>query len=143
MSTPNAPRVTEARLAARAEAARAGIDAAFIAELVETFYERIRAHPRLGPIFESRVGESWQPHLETMKTFWGSLAFHDGKYAGRPMPAHMKLKEVVPDDFQLWLELFDRTLGEIGASDEAHRWFLERADRIARSFQLQMFFAPQ
>ncbi|MEC9249081.1 MAG: group III truncated hemoglobin [Pseudomonadota bacterium] len=142
MSTPNPPRLTEAREKAHAEAAQAGIDRALISDLVETFYTHIRAHPALGPIFDSQVSD-WAPHLATMKQFWGSLVFHDGQYSGRPMPAHMKLRDQVHRaHFQTWLALFDQSLQEVGASEDARDWFLERANRIANSFQLQMYYAP-
>ena len=138
MSTPHPPRLTEAR----EEAARAGIDRELISALVDTFYENVRAHPVLGPVFTSEV-EDWDPHLATMKQFWGSLVFHDGQYSGRPMPAHMKLKDRVHrGHFQTWLALFDQSLREIGATQQARDWFLERANRIANSFQLQMFYTP-
>ncbi|MBR9824737.1 MAG: group III truncated hemoglobin [Alphaproteobacteria bacterium] len=142
MSTPNERRLTQARQAALEAAERAGIDRAFISNLVETFYGHIRRDERLGPIFEQQIGDNWEPHLATMKTFWGSLVFHDGQYAGRPMPAHLRLKDAVPEDFQIWLGLFERTLDEIDAGEEAYRFFLERADRIGRSFQMHMFYAP-
>ncbi len=142
MSTPHPPRLTEAREKAHEEAARAGIDRELISALVDTFYENVRAHPVLGPVFTSEV-EDWDPHLATMKQFWGSLVFHDGQYSGRPMPAHMKLKDRVHrGHFQTWLALFDQSLREIGATQQARDWFLERANRIANSFQLQMFYTP-
>lgn len=140
MSTPNPTRVTQARIQARASAGAAGIDREFISDLVETFYEHIRAHPALGPIFDRQIGDDWGPHLETMKTFWGSLTFHDGQYSGRPMPAHMRLKDVTPEHFDIWLGLFDRSLDEVGAGTEAHDFFHARASRIAESFKLHMFF---
>lgn len=142
MSTSLPPRLTEAREKAHEEAARAGIDRELISALVDTFYENVRAHPVLGPVFDSQVSD-WEPHLETMKQFWGSLVFHDGQYSGRPMPAHMKLKDQVHrGHFQTWLALFDQSLQEIGASEDARDWFLERANRIANSFQLQMYYTP-
>ncbi|MBO6797293.1 group III truncated hemoglobin [Maricaulis sp.] len=144
MSTPYPPRVTEAREKAHADADRAGIDRELISDLVDTFYENVRAHPALGPIFDGQIQDNWEPHLETMKQFWGSLVFHDGQYSGRPMPAHMKLKHRVHrGHFQTWLALFDQSLQEIGATEEARNWFLERANRIANSFQLQMYYTPR
>ena len=143
MSSPIPVRVTEARLAARENATAAGIDQEFISELVDTFYEHIRAHPALGPIFEGEIGENWDTHLATMKSFWSSLAFHDGGYSGRPMPAHVKLKGLTPGHFSVWLGLFEHTLEEIGATDEAKSFFLERAHRIATSFQLHIFGLPE
>ena len=142
MSSPRPVRVTEARENARALAAQAGIDRALIADLVDTFYGHVRNNPDLGPIFQSEIGESWDHHLATMKTFWGSITFHDGVYSGRPMPAHMKLMGLTPRHFEIWLSLFGQTLEEIGASGPARQFFEDRAQRIAQSFQLHIFYSP-
>jgi hemoglobin len=143
MSSPQPPRVTEAREAARAEAAAMGITAALVSDLVDTFYGHVRSDDMLGPVFARAIGGDWEPHLATMKRFWSALVFHDGGYSGRPMPAHMKLKaEISPEHFQRWLALFAQTLDEIGATDAARSAFLARAERIAGSFQLQLFYSP-
>lgn len=143
MSSPFAQRVTEARENARREADAAGIDREFVAALVDTFYGHVRADAMLGPVFEGEIGDAWEPHLDTMKSFWSALVFHDGGYSGRPMPAHVKLKpQISPAHFQRWLALFEATLDEIGATPQAKSLFLERANRIATSFQLHLFHSP-
>jgi hemoglobin len=43
-----------------------GIDDAYVSLLVDTFYERVRAQPLLGPIFEQVVVGDWAPHLAKM-----------------------------------------------------------------------------
>ena len=120
-------------------AARLGIDEAFISDLVENFYTRVRAHPLLGPVFETEIGDHWTPHLATMKDFWSSVAMNTGRYSGKPFPAHMKLTGVTPAHFNIWLALFRLTLEELSDSGETVEYFMERANRIARSFQLGMF----
>jgi len=55
------------------------------------------------------------------------------------MPAHLKLKEVVEDDFDIWLGLFRETARELCEPDVA-AVFIGRAERIAQSLQLAMFF---
>ena len=40
-----------------------------IAEVVDTFYGRIRDDQLLGPIFAGAIGTEWGPHLDKMKTF--------------------------------------------------------------------------
>ena len=143
MSANYSLRATEARQAARVEADAMGITPETISELVDTFYGHVRADTDLGPIFEKAIGDDWEPHLATMKRFWSAIVFHDGGYAGRPMPAHMKLKpDIAPEHFQRWLGLFAQTLDEIGASEAAKSAFLERANRIANSFQLHLFYSP-
>lgn len=143
MSSPNQVRVTEARLAARTEAAEMGITRDLISDLVETFYGHIREDDMLGPVFARAIPGEWGPHLATMKSFWSAIIFHDGGYAGRPMPAHVKLKaQISPAHFERWLGLFDRTLDEVGATPSAKAAFLERANRIAASFQAHLFYDP-
>ena len=125
-------------IARRAEAM--GVDEAFISELVDTFYARIRANETLGPVFESAIGEAWAPHLQTMKQFWASIALNAGTYGGRPIPAHHKhLDKIKSEHFSIWLALFAQTLHDIAPTPEAAAFFLERAERIGESFQNILF----
>tara|TARA_R100000935_G_scaffold20843_1_gene39155 strand:- start:807 stop:1235 length:429 start_codon:yes stop_codon:yes gene_type:complete len=120
-------------------AARLGIDEAFISDLVDAFYTRVRAHPLLGPVFEGEIGDHWGPHLATMKDFWSSVAMNTGRYSGKPFPAHMKLTGITPAHFNIWLALFRLTLEDLTSNAETVDYFMERSNRIARSFQLGMF----
>ena len=127
----------------QARAAEMGIDDAYIDRLVETFYERIRAHPLIGPIFEQAIGENWGPHLARMKDFWASVALNAGRYSGKPVPAHQKLDGVEPWHFNIWLALFRQTLEDTAPTPAAVPYFMERAERIAESLQLAMFGGPE
>src|SRR3546814_14269539 len=64
-----------------------------------------------------------------------------GRYEGRPLAAHLRLKGVGPEHFEIWLRLFRQTAGEVCPGDVAVI-FIDRAERIAESFQLGMFFRP-
>lgn len=124
-------------------AARMGIDEAYISRLVDTFYARIQADDTLGPIFASQISD-WDTHLPTMKNFWSSVALNTGRYSGRPVPAHFKFKDKVSAaDFTLWLALFRQTLEDTAPSPDAIDYFMERAERIAKSLQLAMFGDPE
>lgn len=123
-------------------AAAMGVDDAFISDLVDAFYERVRADAVLGPVFEAAIGEDWEPHLVTMKQFWASIALNAGTYGGRPIPAHHKhLDKIRPEHFALWLSLFAQTLKDIAPSADAAAFFMERAERIGESFQSILFSA--
>jgi hemoglobin len=115
------------------------LDRAFIGSLVRTFYGRIRRDERLGPIFARAINGDWEPHLEKMTDFWCSVMLKDGSYQGRPVPAHLKLKTVVEKDFAIWLRLFGETAHDLCPPDLAEI-FIERAERIATSLKLAMFF---
>ncbi len=115
------------------------IDEALIAMVVETFYEKIRNDAQLGPIFNTRIEGRWPQHLAKMKDFWSSLMLTTGRYKGRPMQVHVKMSEVTPQDFTRWLELFRDNAREVCAPDIAEL-FIIRAEKIAESFQLGMFY---
>jgi hemoglobin len=126
----------------QARAASFGIDEAYISRLVDAFYQRIRVHPLLGPIFDEAIGDNWDRHLPRMKRFWESVALNAGAYSGKPVPAHQKLTTVQPGHFKIWLELFKQTLEDTAPTQDAVGYFMERAERIAESLQLAMFGLP-
>lgn len=66
----------------RLEAGRLGIDETYISLLVESFYDRVRKDPELGPIFARAIPGDWGPHLAKMKDFWASVALGDTRYDG-------------------------------------------------------------
>lgn len=134
--------VSERREAIRAHAASLGIDDAYISELVDTFYDRIRAHPVLGPVFNEAIRDNWPTHLARMKDFWASVALNAGRYSGKPVPAHKKHSSIRPQHFGIWLGLFEQTLRETAPTPGAADYFMERANRIAQSLQLALFGLP-
>ena len=142
MSSAFEVRAQERRAAIQAHAASIGIDEVYISILVDTFYERIRADSRLGPIFEGEIGDQWAVHMPKMKQFWSSVTMNTGVYSGKPVPAHTKLKGVRAEDFDIWLSLFKQTLKETAPSPEVIPYFMERAERIANSLKLAMFGLP-
>lgn len=129
----------ERRLHIEARATAMGIDDAYVSLLVETFYERIRGDETLGPIFDTAIGDAWPMHLSKMKDFWASVAFNAGRYSGKPVPAHKKHKSIKSGHFDLWLRLFRQTLDETAPTPEAADYFMERAERIARSLKMALF----
>jgi hemoglobin len=112
-----------------------------IRQLVHAFYDKVRADAELGPIFARVIGEDWDAHLAKMCDFWSSVMLTSGRYKGSPMLAHMRLKMITPAHFVRWLSLFRATAAELFAPAIA-QVFILRAENIARSLQLGMFFRP-
>ena len=110
--------------------------------LVDRFYDRIREDAELGPVFEDVVAGHWDKHLTTMYWFWSSVMLKTGTYHGSPMQAHMRVPGLRPDLFPRWLTLFEQTVTEMFEPEPAGR-FLERANRIAESLKLGLFFRPE
>lgn len=118
-----------------------GIDEDMIHDVVHAFYAKIRTDPMLGAILARVIGPDWGPHLAKMCDFWSSVMLMTGRYKGNPMIAHMRLKMVQPMHFERWLELFRATVRNSCPSEIAEL-FVTRAENIARSLQLGMFYRP-
>ncbi len=87
------------------------ITEAEIANLVDTFYARVRKDNEIGPIFNSAV-HNWDAHLSLLKDFWSTVMLGSGRYKGNPMLAHFQLP-IEEKHFVRWLSLFDRTAAEV------------------------------
>ncbi len=100
--------------------------------LVNTFYQRVREHELLGPIFNGIIGDRWPVHLEKMYRFWQTVLLGEHTYFGSPFPPHAKLP-VSQQHFDAWLALWHTTVDAHFAgpiADEA-RW---RGDKMAVMF---------
>lgn len=107
--------------------------------LVDRFYAKVRQDEVLGPVFNAAVHD-WDEHLEKLSAFWSSVMLTSGRYKGNPMAAHLKHAATIrPAMFDRWLQLWretaDETLNEAGAAG-----VVAKAERIAESLQLGMFF---
>jgi hemoglobin len=117
----------------------AGIDEAGLTRLVHTFYGRVREDAELAPVFDAAI-DDWPHHLGKMVDFWSSVMLTTGRYKGNPMMMHLKHKaRITPDLFGRWLALWKRTSDEL-MPPEAAAALQAKADRIAESLQLALFF---
>ena len=116
------------------------VDVASICDLVDSFYDRVRDDPQLGPIFNDVIGDNWDAHLQTMVKFWSSVMLSSGVYKGTPMPKHVVLKDLKEEHFDVWLAHFGATTQDLFEPVIA-RDFVARAERIAESFKLGMRYA--
>ena len=60
---------------------------------VDRFYQKVRAHDQLGPVFES-APERQMPNgtpRERKYAFWSSIMLASGRYHGNPMQKHKDL----------------------------------------------------
>ena len=106
------------------------------------FYAKIRVDPVLGPIFQRVVRGKWDSHLEKMSNFWSSVMLTTGRYKGAPVPAHLRIKDIEPPMFDRWLRLFGDTCDELFEPEVAEA-FRVKAERIAESLKLALFFRPE
>jgi hemoglobin len=107
--------------------------------LVDRFYARVREDASIGPLFNAAVAD-WPEHLEKLGAFWSSVMRTTGRYKGNPMAAHLKHSAAIePAMFERWLEIWRDTAREELAPAHAEA-VIARAERIAESLQLGLFF---
>jgi hemoglobin len=113
------------------------ITEAEISTLLETFYDKVRLDPDIGPIFNAIV-DDWPHHLATLKDFWSTILLTTGRYKGDPMMRHLQLP-LDPEHFDRWLSLFAETATEVLDSDQASL-VIEKSERIAENFKAGIAF---
>jgi hemoglobin len=117
-----------------------GVTEAMIRTVVDGFYDKVRADPTLGPIFDGHIGDQWHVHLPKMYDFWSSVLLMTGRFKGAPMRVHGAMAHEVGDShFELWLDLFAQTVTEV-CPPPAAALFLEKARMIASSLSTGMAY---
>lgn len=106
-----------------------GITPEIIRAVVDDFYAKCREHPELGPIFNARV-EDWDGHLARIRDFWEAAILRTGRYAGRPLEAHLAIPDLGREHFSAWLRLFSETVAAHCSKEDA-AIFMDRAGRMA------------
>lgn len=101
-----------------------------IATLVDRFYERVRVHPELGPVFNPAVHD-WAEHKDTLVAFWCSVELGTREYRGQPMAKH-RPHPIRREHFDQWLALWEATADEVLSPEGAARMHAH-ARRIADS----------
>jgi hemoglobin len=105
--------------------------------LVDTFYSKIQQDPLLGPVFALRIKDgNWQPHLDKMYRFWGTLLLYTQEYSGSPFDKHIGLG-IGSSHFKQWLELFDATVDLLFKGETANI-AKERAHNIGLTFEYKL-----
>jgi len=93
--------------------------------VVITFYQRVRNHEMLGPVFFESLppmGNVWQAHEEKIAAFWRNAILFERSYNGNPQRTHQMREGVMPEHFAVWLGLFDEVLNEKLTPDQAAAW---------------------
>ncbi len=110
---------------------------------LDAFYDKVRQDPALGPVFDRAIGD-WPEHMETLTTFWRTVALRQPGYKGNPLAAHKALP-LAPADFAMlfprWLALWRETARERFSPAIADA-LVEKAERIAESLKAGLLFDP-
>ena len=71
---------------------------------IKPFYDDVRQHSALGPIFINQI-ENWPKHLLRITEFWARQMGGPSKYDGGFAGAHLRLN-IPPGLIAEWLQLF-------------------------------------
>lgn len=114
--------------------------------LVRRFYDRVRLHPDIGPIFNGVVTD-WETHLIHLSDFWEMILLQTGPGAGKfnPVKVHRDVDKAVDHSieqahFGNWLELWYETIDEFFEGKNA-AYAKEHARRMAHMLFLRIWEA--
>ena len=115
------------------------IEEADLQRLIPAFYDRVRADPMIGALFNEAI-DDWPRHLKQLVAFWSSVMRSTGRYKGSPMAAHLRHQAAIrPEMFERWLALWTETTNEM-MPPAAAAALQAKAQRIAESLSLALFF---
>ncbi|WP_298484414.1 group III truncated hemoglobin [uncultured Maribacter sp.] len=110
--------------------------------LVHTFYDKIRVHEILGPIFNTIITD-WDTHLNLLTDFWETQLFLKRKYHGNPVTAHQEVdaktnSTITSEHFGLWLNTWYATIDALFDGETA--WIAKnRAQKMSTMLFMKMF----
>lgn len=108
-----------------------------IKEVVNIFYGKVRQDELLGPVFEAKIGNNWDAHLDRMYRFWQTVLLEEGKtYFGNPFMKHAPLP-IFKDHFARWLALWHETLEGRFSGPKTEEAIL-RAEKMAYIFMVKL-----
>lgn len=114
--------------------------------LVRRFYDQVRQHGELGPIFNGVV-QDWEVHLVHLSDFWEMILLQTGPGAGKfnPVRVHRQVDAEVGNSieqahFGNWLELWFGTIDRYFEGEVAD-YAKEHARRMAHMLFMRIWEA--
>ncbi|MCZ4409913.1 group III truncated hemoglobin [Cryomorphaceae bacterium 1068] len=89
-----------------------------IANLVHSFYAKIRTDDMLGSVFNRHIAEDeWPAHLSKLTDFWEMKLLGGTNFQGSPTRKHIEVDQasghtISQDHFAQWLRLWHETIDE-------------------------------
>lgn len=111
-----------------------------IEQLIITFYDRVKADPLLGYIFNEVAKVNWETHTPVIVDFWETILLDNPVYRKNAMEVHYLLHAKQPftaGHFERWLQLFEQTVHDLYAGPVA-TMAIKRARGIASLMQFNL-----
>lgn len=84
--------------------------------LVDSFYDKVKADPVIGYIFNEIIGDDWSQHLPVMYRFWTTVLLAQPGYVGNPIKKHIDLDKKITlkkEHYAQWLQLWKATVDSL------------------------------
>jgi hemoglobin len=107
--------------------------------LLEAFYADVTRDPLLARFFD---GLDMPAHLARIASFWDTVVFDAGRYAGNVFEPHRQMPGLTAAHFTRWLAAFERTVDERHVGPGAER-AKATAHRVAWMMQLRLRLVPE
>lgn len=114
--------------------------------LVRRFYEQVRDHELLGPVFNEIV-QDWEVHLVHLSDFWEMILLQTGPGAGKFNPTKVHREVDAKVDYSIdqvhfgnWLELWFGTIDQYYEGEVAE-YAKEHARRMAHMLFMRIWEA--
>ncbi|MDT3427877.1 hemoglobin [Paenibacillus forsythiae] len=103
-------------------------------KLVEVFYSKVQAHPRLGPLFPTDIVPVMDKQYRFLTQFFGGPQLYSELY-GQPMmrARHMHVP-ITEERSKEWLACMEEALEETGVEESLRLLILHRLAGPARHF---------
>lgn len=102
-----------------------------IRQLMDVFYDRVKADHFIGMYFNDSHQIDWAVLLESMTDFWDNGLFYTGNYEGNPMQSHILVHQhqhMTQAHFEHWNAMFETCIDDMFDGENS-----ERLKQLARS----------
>ena len=112
-----------------------GIDAAYLARMLDFFGARVCLDRRLGRFCTDRADDERARQRARVLAFWRKIVLYEDGYTGDLVELHRNLQDIRHEDFRRWLTLLRATLEETAPTPEAANYLMARATRAAQDLE--------
>ncbi|MGM0897733.1 MAG: globin [Bacillota bacterium] len=102
------------------------IGAETLSNLVDAFYTRVAAHPKLAPIFPNDLSDTARKQKQFLTQYLGGPNLYSEEHGHPRLKARHHPFSITPDRAQAWLECMSEAMDEVGLSGQFRETFFNR-----------------
>jgi hemoglobin len=97
-----------------------------LSELVDSFYDKVRKHPLLKPIFPDDLTETARKQKQFLTQFLGGPPLYTEEHGHPMLRARHLAFPITPKRAQAWLNCMKEAMDEVGLEEEVREYFYNR-----------------